>query len=293
MRVERLSFFVESVEAVPEGWRLEGVPGYHPINWARPGDRFDQACRENGGDARDVALVVVELSESCTVVRGTGGDLLRSDDIISGERLTDDSDAGVGLLPWRDATESLAAILGLTPLDGRSGTGFDWSSVERELGAVLPPDYKRFVDGYGAGLVDGHITVCAPDAPHDWADLVPHNTWAQQCVRLDFAGPEKHAGDWPVGDPTYWTPDREYVPSWFEPGDELISWGHTGNGDLLFWHVEPGTAASDWPVVMKEEGPYWEQYPAGFSSTLASLLTGKIQSKYLSHWLGGPHSYRL
>jgi hypothetical protein len=45
--------------------------------------------------------------------------------------------------------------------------------------------------------------------------------------------------------------------------------------------------------MLKEEGPYWEQYRADFSSALACLLTGEIQSEYLGRWLGGPHSYRL
>ncbi|MFI6079366.1 hypothetical protein ACIA5C_48510 [Actinoplanes sp. NPDC051343] len=135
--------------------------------------------------------------------------------------------------------------------------------------------------------------MCAADAPHEWAQLLRHNTWAQECVRLDIAGPDGYVGNWPLGDPSHWGPDREGVPSWFEPGDNLISWGHTGNGDLLLWHVKPGVAAGDWPVVLKEEGPCWERYGAGFSAALAGLLTGEIQSEYLSHWLGGPHSYRL
>jgi hypothetical protein len=43
--------------------------------------------------------------------------------------------------------------------------------------------------------------------------------------------------------------------------------------------------------MLKEEGPVWEEYGAGFATTLADLLTGDIQSEYLSRWLGGPHSY--
>lgn len=292
MRVERLSFFVESVQAVPEGWRLEGEPGYHPTNWARPGDRFDRACRENGRGERDVNLVVVELHPSYVIVSGSGGEQLRPDDIVSGERRRDDR-VGGDVRPRLDATEDLAETLGLPHSADRSGAGFDWSPVEKALGAALPSDYKRFVEAYGAGLIDDHITVCAPDAPLEWADLVRHHTWAQECVRLDFAGPDSPSQGWHLGDQSHWEPDRTEVPSWFEPGDNLISWGHTGNGDLLFWHVKTGVAADNWPVVLKEEGPYWEQYGASFSATLAGLLTGEIQSEYLSRSLGGPHSYRL
>jgi hypothetical protein len=241
-----------------------------------------------------VDLIVVELNESYAIVTGSGGDQLRPDDVVSGERLKEDRDsAGAGPQHRPDAIASLAEVLGLPTFAGGAEAASVWSPVETALGVALPDDYKRFVDVYGAGVVDDHVTVCGPNVPHDWADLVRHNTWAQECVRLDFAGPDNCSGGWCLGDPSHWEPSREYVPSWFEPGDNLISWGHTGNGDLLFWHVRPGMAPAGWPVVLKEEGPYWEQYRVGFSVALVGLLTGEIQSEYLSRWLGGPHSYRL
>jgi hypothetical protein len=43
--------------------------------------------------------------------------------------------------------------------------------------------------------------------------------------------------------------------------------------------------------MLKEEGPLWEEYRAGFATALADLLTGDVRSEYLSRWLGGPHSY--
>lgn len=238
-------------------------------------------------------LVVVELSESHAIVTGSGGDQLRPDDILSGQRVAEHDDPGLSrdCSTGTDVTEALAGLLGLPAPATGAGGGFGWSSVETVLGVTLPKDYKRFIDAYGAGLIDGHVTVCAPDEPRDWADLVPHNAWAHECVRLDFGGPDKDSACWHLGDSSQWEPQREDVPSWFEPGDNLISWGHTGNGDLLFWHVKPGVAPDDWPVVLKEEGPYWEQYQAGFSAALVGLLTGEIQSEYLSRWLGGPHSY--
>jgi hypothetical protein len=294
VRRERLGFSVESVQAVPGGWRLEGEPDYHPRHWARPGDRFDRACREHGRKPREVDLVVVELTGSFAIVTGVGGDLLGPDDIVSGERLVDDGGlAGERLQRPVDAAERLSQILALPALATAAETGCDWSPTETALGVVLPADYRMFVDVHGAGSVDDHVIVCAPDAPHDWADLVKHNTWAHECVRLDFAGPDNYSGDWPLGDASRWTPDREEVPSWFEPGDNLISWGSTANGDFLFWHVKPGTAPDEWPVVLKERGPYWEQYHVGFAATLVGLLIGEIQSEYLSRWLGGPHSYAL
>ncbi|MET8835102.1 hypothetical protein ABZV78_14465 [Micromonospora sp. NPDC004540] len=226
MRTERLSFSVESVQAVPGGWQLEGAPGYHPRHWARPGDRFDRACCEHGRKERKVDLVVVELTGSSAIVTGAGGDQLRPGDIVSGERLIEDR----GLASERlqrpvDATERLSQLLVLPARAMSAEAGCDWSPVETQLGVALPDDYKAFVDAHGAGSVDDHLIVCTPNAVPDGADLVQHNTWAHECVRLDFAGPDHWSGDWPLGDASRWAPNREDVPSWFEPGDNLISWG--------------------------------------------------------------------
>ncbi|MEU6077202.1 SMI1/KNR4 family protein [Micromonospora sp. NPDC047074] len=187
--------------------------------------------------------------------------------------------------------EVLARTLGLPALDVTRG-GADWPAVEAALGVTLPNDYRRFVGAHGAGRIDNHITVCVPGGPHDRTDLVRHNVWAQECVRLDFAGLDNDLDGWHLGDASQWEPGRADVPPWFEPGDNLVSWGFTGNGDFLFWHVKPGVAADDWPVVFKEEGPYWEQYGVSFSAALVGLLTGEIRSRYLSRWLAGPHSYQ-
>jgi hypothetical protein len=83
---ERLSFFIVAVQAVNEGWRLDGEPGYDIGHWARPGDTFDRVLPEDGSGERGVHLVVVELSESHAVVAGPDGAQLRSGDVVSGER---------------------------------------------------------------------------------------------------------------------------------------------------------------------------------------------------------------
>ncbi|WP_245674082.1 MULTISPECIES: SMI1/KNR4 family protein [Actinoplanes] len=286
MRIERFEFSVEAVEAVPGGWRLAGEPGYHPRHWAQPGERFRLARTEPGRERREVNLVVVELTESYAIVSGTGGDLLRPAEIVSGERTV--ADRVVTRRTPVEAVAHLAAILGLPPAADHAG---DWSAVEAELGVTLPGDYKAFIDAYGPGSVDDHLQVCAPGAPEEWVDLVEHNSYAHECTGLEFFGPGNWRREWSMGDASRWTPGREDVPAWFEPGDDLISWGHTGNGDFLYWHVRPGVPPDDWPVVFKERGPLWEQYGSGFATALADLLTGVLQSWYLSSRLGGPHSY--
>ncbi|MFC4998297.1 hypothetical protein ACFPIJ_10675 [Dactylosporangium cerinum] len=121
---------------------------------------------------RRVDLVVVELTGAYAIVAGTGGELLRPDDIVSGQRPVDDAGwAAERLRQPPDATEFLALLLGLPALNAGTRAGLDWLPIESELGVTLPGDYKTFIEAYGAGVIDDHINVCAPNAGHDWADL--------------------------------------------------------------------------------------------------------------------------
>jgi hypothetical protein len=119
---------------------------------------------------------------------------------------------------------------------------------------------------------------------------------AQESCRIWFGdvddGPVSHMErSWPLGDSSRW--DGDDVPEWFQPGDDLISWGGTPNGDFLFWHIKPGAAPAEYPVVLRERGPYFERFGVGFAPVLTGLLTGTIRSEYLSRRLQVPHSYGL
>ncbi|WP_093617872.1 hypothetical protein [Actinoplanes philippinensis] len=185
--------------------------------------------------------------------------------------------------------DDLVELLRLPPLDRSRWRSTDWAATEAALGTSLPGDYKTFIDAYGPGAIDDHLLVCAPDASPGWTDLVDNNAVAQESCRIWFGGDAD--GAWPLGDSAHW--DGDDVPDWFEPGDDLVSWGGTPDGDFLFWHIRPGVAAADHPVVLRERGPFFERFEAGFAATLTGLLTGAISSRYLSRWLTAPHSYGL
>lgn len=195
-----------------------------------------------------------------------------------------------------DDLVELVNLLRLPPMDVARWRSSDWPAVETALGAELPGDYKRFVDTYGPGAVNDHLLVCAPDASIGWTDLLDNNEVAQETCRIWFGGVDdgplsRAEQPWPLGDSSRWAGDD--VPSWFQPGDDLISWGGTANGDFLFWHVKPGVAPAGYPVVLRERGPCFELFHGGFATVLTGLLTGRIRSEYLGRWLQAPHSYGL
>ncbi len=176
------------------------------------------------------------------------------DAVLSGERTIP-----AVPLPEPGAT-GLAGILGAAPEPVDVG----WAALERALGVELPADYKEFVSTFGARTIDDHLIVCHPD------DLMEHQEWVRECLAIERA---------------------DDFPDWFTPGDRVVSWGLTENGDQLSWLARPGTPPESWPVVFKEEGPYWQRFPGGFTATVAGLLTGDLQSWHLSSYFGGPHSY--
>ncbi|MFI1988933.1 hypothetical protein [Actinoplanes sp. NPDC020271] len=258
MPIERLGFSVAAARATPDGWHLTGEPEYHPRHRPRPGERFDRVRNDGDRELREVDLVVTECSAGHVLVTGAGGDfLVRHQDrylVVTGERTVPSVP-----LPQPGAA-GLAAILGAEP----EPVEVDWPSLEQALRAELPADYKEFVGTFGAASIDDHVSVCEPGR------LLEHHAWVRECLAID-------------------EDDR---PDWFAPGDRVISWGSTENGDILGWLVSPGAAPPAWPVVFKEEGPLWQRFPAGFTTTMAGLLTGDLQSWYLSSRLGGDHSYR-
>ena len=80
--------------------------------------------------------MVVELTGSYAVVTGSGGDQLRPDDIISGERLIEDTTLIGAQLPRpSDAVAHLAQVLGLP----KRGAEAD-SIAERFEGPALKTD---------------------------------------------------------------------------------------------------------------------------------------------------------
>lgn len=256
--IQRLGFHVRTARATPDGWHLTGEPDYHPRHFPRPGERFDRVRNDADRERREADLLIVDCSDRHVTVTGTGGEFVvqRQDHylVVTGVREVPDTPLA------EPGAAGLAAILGAEPWPAEA----DWPALELALGVALPADYKEFVSTFGACAIDDHVTVCAP------GDLLEHQDWAREC--RSFESPED-------------------LPDWFEPGDDVVSWGVTHNGDQLGWHVRPGAPAATWPVVFKEAGPYWQRFPGGFTATLAGLLTGDLQSWHLSSRLGGPHSY--
>lgn len=134
----------------------------------------------------------------------------------------------------------------------------EWDRVERELGSSVPEDYKELVSLYGPGCYSRFIHVYQPLNDLDSIDL----------------GKQARDSLWAL---RYMDEEGEDMPYRLDDPAELLSFGRTDNGDVLFWHRVTLDSPDSWTVVVKEpRGEEWFQYDGGMTSFLADALSRRI-----------------
>lgn len=129
-----------------------------------------------------------------------------------------------------------------------------WGTVEAEVRAPLPQDYKDFVRLYGNGYFMEFLGIYMPKARN-------HHIRLERMVRVVSSG----YADW----------DDLPYPMWPQEGG-LIPFGGTDNGDQLFW-LPQGTP-DEWTVVIFDRGGLcFEAVDRDLTGFLAGLATGEVQ----------------
>ena len=156
--------------------------------------------------------------------------------------------------------DELRAVLPPPATPAAPATARDWTAIEGQVGSLLPPDYKQFVEAYGPGRIADFLMVFTPFAANANADLT------QQVGRQVGALRQlRDAGQ-----------TSEY-PLFPEPGG-LMPWGVTDNGDILLW-LRSGEPAA-WPVVISVSGDIeFERFDLTMSSFLAQVLGGAVRTE--------------
>jgi hypothetical protein len=132
----------------------------------------------------------------------------------------------------------------------------DWPSVERDLGNELPEDYKSFVARYGAGSIDGFLSVFTPSGPTQWVDLV----W-RSCDHPELF--------------VFRAEDHPAFPAFPAKGG-LLPFGQTDNGDRLYWRTDG--APSAWTVLVLEgRGPERFEFKGSMSLFLENVLSRRVR----------------
>lgn len=149
---------------------------------------------------------------------------------------------------------TLLQLAGAVPSSRRS---IEWPAVHRQLGSVLPIDYRQLIE-FGPVRVSDFLTVFAPGTKNPNADL--------------FVAIGDRLGALRELKPAWGCP----YPLWFEP-EGLLPWGASDNGDTLYWLTRGHP--DQWTVVVGEaRGPKYEEYALPMSDFLVAFISGPINS---------------
>ncbi|MFG1849690.1 SMI1/KNR4 family protein [Micromonospora carbonacea] len=132
----------------------------------------------------------------------------------------------------------------------------DWAAVESRMGMALPMDYKWLIGRYGLGCFGDFLYIFCPESSRQGLDLEHQHErtgWA-----LRYLAERGHS-----------------LPR--SPGD-LLSFGRSENGDVMYWIVDHGGDSSQWKVALGEpRGPLWEEFDGGAVEWLEAVLSKQVR----------------
>jgi len=150
----------------------------------------------------------------------------------------------------------------------------DWAGAERQLGTLLPEDYKELVETYGGGVFDETIWLLDPECPDEDYNLLDQAQEREEVL----------ADLW----------QTEAKPAELQnPGVQVLPWAYfEGSGAYLYWLCRPEQKPDEWTVILNEgRGPEWEHHPSTCAPFLLSVLTGQPESDYFVDLPTDPHGF--
>lgn len=142
------------------------------------------------------------------------------------------------------------------------GTWEDWIRIQRYLGTRLPIDYKRFINTYGSGQAGEFLWVYNPFSKGylNLLERVFSDLGSLRAIKAEFGL------------------DQVPYPLYAEPGG-LLPWGHTINGDALYW-LTNGENPDQWTIAINEtRSPIWEEHQGYFVTFMTKFVSGELASK--------------
>ncbi|MFE5022086.1 SMI1/KNR4 family protein [Streptomyces sp. NPDC056656] len=151
-------------------------------------------------------------------------------------------------------TAALAALRQLMPPTADSDVSVDWGRVSQSWGKQFPPDYRQFMEVYGAGAIDNFLQILKPEAKGDEPE-------SETGGMLHETANAEHA----------WSTVRR-SPELAGAQPELIAWGAAASADVLCWDAS-GDDPAGWPVLVYNRGDgLWRRYDCGMAEFLARVL---------------------
>ncbi|GAB2452865.1 hypothetical protein GCM10027262_77530 [Nocardia tengchongensis] len=136
------------------------------------------------------------------------------------------------------------------------------------MGFALPSDYRDFIDLYGEGQINQELSVFFPGYQTgirpSMTSLLDRNRFLKRIGFFEEFGPGP----------------RHQVTAGMEHA-ELLMWGKTWNGDMLFWQ-RIGDNPDSWPIAMHlhhlDQADRWRRFDGGMAEFLTTLAHGASSS---------------
>ncbi|MFF2476168.1 hypothetical protein [Streptomyces sp. NPDC058066] len=147
----------------------------------------------------------------------------------------------------------IAQLAGHEPL----GLDSDWGTVEQELDATLPADFKQLVDTFGMGVFGEYLYPLG-------------DTSGEFSVSGDLSMLRQTLSRHPDATSVY----RPYAV--FEPGKEgLLSWAQsTAEEAEFYWLAQDGEDSDRWPIVARVDSTDdWHRFEMPVSEFIFRMLT--------------------
>lgn len=131
-----------------------------------------------------------------------------------------------------------------------------WNEIEEKLGFDFPQDYKKFIDTYGEGAINGFLWILSPFSK---------NVYLNSIEKFKVMGEAFNSlkADFP----------KYFSVHMFNGKNGLFPWGITDNGDELFWDYENENMEI---IVFASRYSESIKYPMTMEEFLGKLLEKEI-----------------
>ncbi|MFI6744257.1 hypothetical protein ACIBI9_66345 [Nonomuraea sp. NPDC050451] len=167
------------------------------------------------------------------------------------------------------------SLLRMMPPPEDGGTVVDWPRMAESWGRPFPPDYQRFMEVYGAGVVQDFLVILRPEpkAPTTQFDgMLVETANAEDTWQDVYKAPELEGAS-PL----------------------LITWGVAASADLMCWDASSDDP-DEWPILVFNRGEIqFDRYNCGMAAFLTGVLREDFPKCPLSDvtlWGRGEASFR-
>ncbi|MDM5154748.1 SMI1/KNR4 family protein [Bacillus sp. DX1.1] len=153
---------------------------------------------------------------------------------------------------------NLFDILTVNKKDFKSNKQEEWDTVEKNLGMILPLDYKKFINKYGTGSINDFIWILNPFSENENLNLIKKG----HVIREAYAYSKKQFPD-------------DFIHNVYPVNNGLLPCAITDNGDEIYWLTNE--ECDQWRIIVYDSrsNDYYE-YNNSMTEFLYKVISKEI-----------------